>query len=607
MLLQELNQRYVQLHSAKEEAFWAKKMGHAAYQSGVFEDRENALKQFITDSSFLPQIREALTRAELSHDEKFALVGWRRFFEVNAVESKEARDLQEVLVKKEGELERARQSMHLGYQEPFHGRFVEAGSDKMRLVVGTSRFEAERKAAWEGLQSIEPYVLANGFIDIVKDRNRLGRLLGFEDYYDYKVSLYEGFSKKKLFELLGELERDTRAACRKSVEDLAVQGVSAREPWNFEFLISGDMTAKTDPYLGFNQALGRWGRSFAAMDINYEGATLQLDLLIRKGKEENGFMHGPFPAYIEQGKFLPAKINFTANAIPGQLGSGLKGLETLFHEGGHAAHFANIRMPAPCFSQEFAPTSVAFAETQSMFMDTLCEDPDWRARYARNAKNEAMPRELIRECMLREHQFLAYRMRSMLVVPYAEKALYEMNDTELTPENILKRLREIEKDILCLNAAVRPVLSVPHLISGEASAYYHGYVLAQMAVYQTRGFFLSKYGHIFDNPEVGRTLSKKYWNPGNSKSFLDLVQDLTGSPFSAAATIAVVNCPSDDLVAAAEKRMDLEPRIPAHVGPVQLGATIKMVHGDELIATNEGTTFEEMETTYRRWVERQGA
>lgn len=605
MLLKELNQKYVTLHKAKEDAFWAKKMGHGAYRSGEFEEKENLLKDFITDVGNLTKVREELKRTDLSETDRLALGGWRKFFEANVVESEEARALQSTLIEMEGKLERARQSMRLGYLEPFHGRFVEAGTDKMRLTLGTSRFEAERKAAWEGLGSIEPFVLANGFIDIVKERNRLGRMLGYEDYYDYKVTLNEGFSKKKLFELLGELERETRAACAKSVDELAAQGLSAREPWNFEFLISGDMTAKTDPYLSFSKSLARWGRSFAAMDIGYRGATLQLDLLNRKGKEENGFMHGPFPAYMDDGKFLPAKINFTANAIPGQMGSGQKGLATFFHEGGHAAHFSNIVMPAPCYSQEFAPTSVAFAETQSMFLDSLVDDADWRCRYAKDDKNESMPRELIREVMLREHRFLAYRLRSLLVVPFAEKAIYEMADAELTAENILKRVREIEKEILCLNASVRPVLSIPHLLSGEASAYYHGYVLAQMAVYQTRAYFLEKHGHIFDNPEVGKDLTEKYWKPGNSKTFLELIQDLTGEPFSAKATVALVNRESSELIAEAEKRMDQEARIPMHTGPIQLDAIIRMVHGDTIVATNENSTFEAMEETFRAWVEKQ--
>lgn len=42
-------------------------------------------------------------------------------------------------------------------------------------------------------------------------------------------------------------------------------------------------------------------------------------------------------------------------------------------EAGHAAHFANIVQPSPLFAQERAPTSVAYAENQSMFLDSLVQ------------------------------------------------------------------------------------------------------------------------------------------------------------------------------------------------------------------------------------------
>jgi len=57
------------------------------------------------------------------------------------------------------------------------------------------------------------------------------------------------------------------------------------------------------------------------------------------------------------------------------------------HEGGHAARFANIdpfcNVGSPLFSQERAPTSVALAENQSMFLDSLVKDADWLATYAK--------------------------------------------------------------------------------------------------------------------------------------------------------------------------------------------------------------------------------
>ena len=70
--------------------------------------------------------------------------------------------------------------------------------------------EAGRKACWEGLRAIPPFVTGNGFLELVKTRNRMAKALGYEDYYDYKVTQAEGFGKKALFEILDTLERGTR-------------------------------------------------------------------------------------------------------------------------------------------------------------------------------------------------------------------------------------------------------------------------------------------------------------------------------------------------------------------------------------------------------------
>jgi len=46
-----------------------------------------------------------------------------------------------------------------------------------------------------------------------------------------------------------------------------------------------------------------------------------------------------------------AQTNFTSLATPSAVGSGSTALTTLMHEGGHAAHFANITQGSPFFSQ----------------------------------------------------------------------------------------------------------------------------------------------------------------------------------------------------------------------------------------------------------------
>jgi hypothetical protein len=605
-LLQELNKTYLNAHFEKEDAFWKDKMGLAARVAGDFEKKEIRLQSWMSDPKYLPSLRAELAKPDLTPEDRIGLQGWLRFFDVHAMENPEAKALANRIVEMEGRLQEARGAMKLGYLDPASGEFTPASSIRLGLYVRTSPDEALRKAAHRGLQSIEREMLDKGFLDIVRERNRLGRMLGYEDYYDYKVTRNEGFSKRVLFDILGDLEKRTRDACKASIEDLSRKsGPSAREAWNFLYLTAGDVTAQMDPYFGFDTALGRWGRSFTALGIRYRGATLTLDLLDRKGKYENGFMHGPVPGFMDAGRYLPARINFTANAIPGQVGSGHRATETLFHEGGHAAHFSNILMPAPCFSQEYAPTSVAFAETQSMFLDSFIETPEWLVRYARDDRGMPMPLELIRDNIVKKHPYKAFALRAMLTVCFAEKAIYEMAEADLTPDNVIRTLRGIEREMQFLNEGTRPVLSVPHLLSGESSAYYHGYVLAEMAVHQTRRFFLKRDGALVDNPNIGRDLAEHYWKPGNARTFPDMIQGLTGQPFGAEATVEMVNKPLSEALAevdAAKHRNGGTSQAGA-TQAVDLDAVIRIVHGDEVIASNEnGEAFDDIERKFAEWL-----
>lgn len=295
------------------------------------------------------------------------------------------------------------------------------------------------------------------------------------------------------------------------------------EPWNIPAALAGDVTSKLDPYFPFEKAVERWGQSYAALGIDYRGATMVLDLLDRKRKYSNGFCHWPQPAWIKSnGTFQPSRTNFTSLADPKATGSGLTALQTLMHEAGHAAHFSNIEQHSPLFSQERAPTSVAYAENQSMFLDSLVSDAAWRSRYARDKQGNVLPWEVHEEELRSTHPYAVFDLRQMLSVPYFEKSLYELPDHEVTPERIVALADEIEARIYG-GPAPRPLLSVPHIISDEASCYYHGYVLAEMAVRQTRAHFLKDGGVIVDNPSVGSALREKYWKPGNSVPFLDLV------------------------------------------------------------------------------------
>merc|ERR1712232_745651 len=387
------------------------------------------------------------------------------------------------------------------------------------------------------------------------------------------------------------------------------KGEDALKPWNMGFMMAGDVTKKLDPYFPFEKAVENWARCFAALGINYKSATMTLDLLDRNGKYSNGFCHWPQPAWRRaDGSWQPSSANFTSLADPKAVGSGHTALTTLMHEAGHAAHFANVVQPSPLFSQERAPTSVAYAENQSMFLDSLVGDAAWRGRYARDRDGKTIPWELLEEDLKATKPYEVFALRGMIAVPYFEKALYELPEAEVTAERIQQLAAEVELRIQGGKAG-RPLLSVPHILSDEASCYYHGYVLAEMSVHQTRKYFLDTHKRIVDNPIVGPTLRDKYWMPGNSEMFLDLVEGLTGKPLTGDAWVAELKEPLEEVLK--KERADYEEAIkagPAVTGDVDLGMRVRIVDGDEVIADSkvEGS-FVATASKFERYVKQRTA
>ena len=395
--------------------------------------------------------------------------------------------------------------------------------------------------------------------------------------------------KVALFKILDTLEQGTRPIMESARKRFAGEkgGTWSLEPWNQSFLMAGDVTRRMDPYFPFEKSVEQWGRSFAAMNISYRGATMDLDLLDRKGKYSNGFCHWPQPAWIRpDGSWQPTTTHFTSLADPSAVGSGYTGLTTLMHEAGHAAHFANIEMPSPLFAQERSPTSVAYAELQSMFLDSLVGDAVWMAKYAISILGNSVPWYLVLYKIKATHPYKVFALRGMLAVPYFEKALYEMPEEDITAESIKALADRVEKDIQG-GLSARPLLSVPHILSDEASCYYHGYVLAEMAVHQTRDFFLQRDKYITDNPNVGPTLKEAYWKPGNSEPFLSLVENLTGAPLTGNAWVNVLNKSVEDVLKEEKAKYDskiTECEDSTSSNNINLDMRIRILDGDDVLA-----------------------
>jgi oligoendopeptidase F len=601
-----LNNDYLAVHREKEDLFWTTYMG-TSDQSEEFAASEKRWADFISDASRISEIKGHLN--ELAGDDskenkaiKHGLKGWLALFESNALESEKEQKLKAELINAEAVLFEKKKNYLMTYTDE-NGHRVEASSPALASNLKASDNEQVRLSSHQAFLDLEQWVLNNGFIELVKLRNKFARSLGYNNFFDYSVVKTEHMTSDELFVILDDFEKQTRETNLTSIQTLKDEkGADAIKGHNFNFSFAGDATRALDPYMPFSRSLRAWVESFGRLNIDYAGAELTLDLLDRKGKYQNGFCHGPIPSYHDNGQWVAAKVNFTSNALPSQVGSGYSGINTLFHEGGHAAHFSNVSQNSPCFSQEFAPSSMAYAETQSMFCDSLLGDADWLKAYAKDKNGQAVPDEVIKALIETKQPFFAYGERGILNVPYFERALYEMSDADLTAQNITKLARENEKKILGLECSPRPLLAIPHLLSDESACSYQGYLLANMAVYQTRAYFTEKFGYLCDNPEIGPLLTKHYWNPGNSISHDVSIRNLTGEGFNAKYLADVCNLSVDEAWEIEQAKVsNLAQR--TQVPVADLNAKIQVVDGTQVLANNE-TSANDMCEAFEKAIEK---
>lgn len=588
-----LNRDYLAVHQTKEDLFWQYYMGTGNDDVAArFAEAESAYKRFISQPQQLATLRAHIATLEAAPHtvDNAALLhglrGWYRFFDCNVIEDPQAQSLLDELISAENTLYSQRKTYEMTHLNE-EGERVEASLGELLTNQATNDNEASRRSSQQALRDLEQWLLQHGFLTLVSLRNRFARQMGYRNYFDYKVNKTERMTPEQLFAILDRFEAQTRDANLRSLRQLSAEnGEDALQPWNVRYTSSGDVTRQLDPYFPFAASLERWVNSFKRLHIGFNGADMQLDLLVRKGKYENGFMHEPVPPFIQQGHWVPARINFTSLAKPDQIGSGANGINTLFHEGGHAAHFANIRQNAPCFSQEFPPTSMAYAETQSMFCDSLLQDADWLKRYATNVEGDVIPDALIQADIRTRQPMRAFNERHILLVPYFEWQLYSWDDNQLTPQAVTELARDTERRILGIDGSPRPTLAIPHLLSMESACSYQGYLLALMAVEQTRHFFLQRDGYLTDNPLIGPDLAQHYWNPGNSVSHDDTLRSLTGEGFNPDYLATVCNQTVDDVWQAAEATITAAAKRPQPAADFNLNARIRVVDGERVLADN---------------------
>ncbi|HVY36135.1 MAG TPA: M3 family metallopeptidase [Candidatus Paceibacterota bacterium] len=593
-LLVYLNETYARLHYAFEKNFWIAAMG----DHSVNKKKDVALAardafRCNRDVADAVDFYHKKTTGEI----KTRLGYWKRFFSSHQVPLQAEKIKQQIdALQTKIETHRARRTE--GYVDPKTKKFIPTSRNAMGALMRTNPDEAVRKACFEAVEKL-PLAGLGEYITMVGLRNRYARILGYEDFYSYKLAVEEGMTKAELFSLFDEIYHKTQYAFADIRTLEKEKKPNLRKPWNFFYMFSGSFTKEEDPYFPFERAIERWGRSFAALGIDFKRGSLVFDLLDRKGKYNNGFCHWPKNVYYKQGQYLPATAQFTCNVVLGTPGETATGFLTLFHEGGHAAHLLNARMKDICVTTEYPPLSTAWAETQSMFLDTLYSSIEWKMRYAISNEGAPYPFELF-ERKVRELSVLRPigAINPVSMVCEFERTVYE--EKHLTKTKLISIAKKVMKKYRDYSVDTISILETPHLYSWESACSYHGYGLATLALHQWREHFYKRDGYVVDNPRVGKEM-QHVWHYGATKTFPEFVKLATGKKLSASAYIAAVTKSDARVIADAKKKIATLSKKRRYTTVVNLNASITLVDGKKVIADNK-KGFKQMTARYASWL-----
>lgn len=442
-----LNREYSKLHTKYERAFWECKMGRQdeLVMNAAMRERDD----FRSNTTLQAKVKVLIASPKIAAKDKRSLSYWENFFKMYTTPS-ELKPLRKEIAELEAEIARIRNTRKEGYIDPSTGRFMEASENKMRFMVSTESDWRLRKACFDAMEKFADLTLPQ-YAKLISLRNQYARALGYENFYDFKLRVDEKISTKELRNIFDPIYEKTKYAFEdikaldaKRKEELKDGYLDDRDsmlkPWNFYYMIAGDLTKEKDQYFPFERAVEIWQKSMINMGVSFANGVLRLDLLDRKGKYSNGFCHYP---KLVQYPSTTGEANFTCNVVPGQIGSSAQGYNTLFHEGGHAAHLLNSKQAEVCVNHEYPPTSVSLAETQSMFMDSIMSSIDWLSKYAKNRDGVAYPFELFEKSVRQLHLIRPLGMMGISMVVDYELSLYSMPDSELTVENIKSLARDM--------------------------------------------------------------------------------------------------------------------------------------------------------------------
>lgn len=396
-------------------------------------------------------------------------------------------------------------------------------SNQVRDVLRGSTDSEHRRRVWEADKAVGA-VVRDDLVELVRQRNRAARSLGFSDFYAMSLELSEQNEQDvfDLFDRLDELTREPFARMKRQADVAlaAACGVDVDElrPWHYHdpFFQEAPDVDNTDVDACYR------GRDVVALVRDfYEGIGLEVspilaasDLYEKPGKEQHAYCMD-----IDR----RGDIRILANVRDDESWTG-----TMLHELGHAVYDAGIDPALPFLLREHAHVFVT--EAIAMYFGRLSKNATW-IRGALGPSVEVPEAELVNRQRLAQLVFA----RWCQVMVRFERALYR--DPEQDLDSLWWELVSRHQMVTPPEGRRAPDwASKIHVVS--APVYYHNYMLGELLASQLDHVIrTSVIGEgdgdcVNGRREVGAFLRDRVFVHGRRYRWDELVTGATGGPLS---------------------------------------------------------------------------
>ncbi len=420
-------------------------------------------------------------------------------------------DLRRRIIELEGDIE-ARFARHRG---TIAGESVD--DNAISEILHTSDDPEHRRAAWEASKTVGTEVAAD-VRELARMRNQAAQALGYRDHFALALAMAD-FDEERLFATLAEVEGLTAEPFRVLKAELDSQladrfGVAADAvmPWLLDDPFFQDAPASIgvdlDPYLEGADLEALTVRTFESMGLDVRGVVARSDLTPRPGKVQHAFC-------IDVDR--TGDVRVLSNNSPSS-----RWAETMLHEFGHAVYFEGVGRDLPWLLRTM---HLSLTEGVAMRCGRLVRDPQWLRQIA--GLPAATVAELAPRLRAADRAYLLIFVRWVLVMTHFERGLYADPDADHDGRwwDLVERYQRVRRP----DGRNAPDWAAKIHIAA-APVYYHNYLFGEMVASQ----LTATLGGLVDNPEAGRALGTRIFQPGATLRWDHLIEQATGSPLTPA-------------------------------------------------------------------------